>query len=131
MVQDLKDAETNLVVVDLFKYSMVSSICFHIRSRTNLTLYYVSDKIQGQNSRQYCWKNVENLTIVTLVHYSPTTAPCGKEGIHRGYTRTKTVHNLGLTAGSTIDWTKSKNRQSNTIASGYQNKSLQTSQLEI
>ena len=28
--QDLKDAETNLVVVNLFKYSMVS-ICFHIR----------------------------------------------------------------------------------------------------
>ena len=37
MIQDLKDAETNLVVVDLCKYSVVS-ICFHIRSRTNLTL---------------------------------------------------------------------------------------------
>ena len=34
MVQDLKDAETNLVVVDLFKYSM-ESICF---------IYTVEDK---------------------------------------------------------------------------------------
>ena len=37
IIPDLKDVETNLVVVDLFKYSLVS-ICFHIRSRTNLTL---------------------------------------------------------------------------------------------
>ena len=35
MVQDLKDVETNLVVVDLFKDS-VESIFFHIRWRTNL-----------------------------------------------------------------------------------------------
>ena len=37
IVQDLKDAETNLVAVDLFKYSM-ESICFHIRSKTNLII---------------------------------------------------------------------------------------------
>ena len=43
MVQDLKYDETNLVVVDLFKYSMVS-ICFHIRSRTNLTLLCLQQK---------------------------------------------------------------------------------------
>ena len=37
MVQVLKDSETILVIVDLFKYSVVS-ICFHTLSRTNLTL---------------------------------------------------------------------------------------------
>ena len=37
MVQDLKDAETNLVVVDLFKYSVESIYC-HILSRTNLII---------------------------------------------------------------------------------------------
>ena len=43
-VQDLKYAETNLVVVDLFKYSMVS-ICFHIKyDRGQTKPYSVSDK---------------------------------------------------------------------------------------
>ena len=37
IIQHLKDVETNLVVVDLFEYSLVS-ICFPIRSRTNIKL---------------------------------------------------------------------------------------------
>ena len=37
IIQDLKDVETTLVVVDLFKYLLVS-ISVYIRSRTNLTL---------------------------------------------------------------------------------------------
>ena len=36
-VQDLKDADINLVVVDLFKYSVLS-IYFHFRLKTNQTL---------------------------------------------------------------------------------------------
>ena len=44
MVQDLKDAEINLVVVDLFKYSMVS-ICFHVLSWEILTIYYLRQNI--------------------------------------------------------------------------------------
>ena len=42
IIQDLKDVATNLVVVDLFKYSLVST-CFHIQSRKNLH-YSISDK---------------------------------------------------------------------------------------
>ena len=38
ITEGLKDVETNLLVVDLFKYSLIS-ISFHIRPRTNLTLW--------------------------------------------------------------------------------------------
>ena len=43
MAHDWKDAETHLIVADLFKYSVVS-ICFPIYDRGQTELYSVSDK---------------------------------------------------------------------------------------
>ena len=52
MVQDLKDAETNLVVVDLFKY-LTESICFHIQLRTNLSYMYIVSPTQKMKELHY------------------------------------------------------------------------------
>ena len=59
--QDLKDVETSLVVVDLFKYSLVS-ICFHIRSRTNVTLNCLRQKIKSIGKHE----NILSKAIATL-----------------------------------------------------------------
>ena len=61
IVQDLKDAETNLVNVDLFKYSM-ESICFHIRSRTNLTIWC--------KNKKFFITNVDNKSSVFFFFWS-------------------------------------------------------------
>ena len=70
MVQDLKDAETNFEVVDLFKYSMVS-ICFHIRLRTNLTIYCLRQKCYQNMSNSICTKQSFDVAL-----HIPTESVC-------------------------------------------------------